>query len=69
MSIQIGEETREHNKYLRELDSRAESVLGSLSLNMDKVKMLARSGNNRVVFILLGFSLFVVIVIYLMNKF
>lgn len=68
VSIQIGEETREHNKYLRELDTRADSVFGSLSLNMEQVKRLARSGNNRVVFYLLAFTLFVVLVIYLINR-
>lgn len=68
VSIQIGEETREHNKFLRELDTRAESVFGSLSLNIDQVKRLARSGNNRVVFYLLAFTFFVVIVIYLINR-
>lgn len=68
VSIQIGEETREHNKYLRQLDNEADSVWGSLSLNMNQVKKLARAGHNRVVFYLLAFALFVVIVIYFINK-
>lgn len=68
MSIQIGEETREHNKFLRQLDSNADSVWGMLSNNMEGVKKLARSGHNRLVFYLLAFAFFVMIVIYFINK-
>lgn len=68
MSIQIGEETREHNRFLKQLDSNADSVWGVLSKNMDGVKKLAQSGGNRIVFYLLAFALFVVIVIYFMIK-
>lgn len=68
VSIQIGEETREHNRFLKNLDNEAESVFGSLSLNMDKVKKLSMAGHNRLVFFLLAFALFVVIVIYFINK-
>jgi hypothetical protein len=68
VSIQIGEETREHNKFLRQLDSSADTVWGMLSSNMEGVKKLARSGSNRLVFYLLAFAFFVIIVIYLINK-
>lgn len=68
MSIQIGEETREHNRFLRQLDSNAETVWGALSSNMAGVKKLAKSGGNRIVFYLLAFAFFVFIVIYLMYK-
>lgn len=68
MSIQIGEETREHNRFLKQLDSSADNVWNSLSLNMDKVKSLARAGHNRLIFYLLGFVFFVLIVIYFINR-
>lgn len=68
VSIQIGEETREHNLFLRGLDSNADSVSGSLSRNMDRVKKLAMAGHNRLVFYLLAFAFFVAIVIYFINK-
>lgn len=64
MSIQIGEETREQNKFLKQLDNSADSVFGNLSSNMDKVKRLAKGGHNHLVLYLLVFALFVVIIIY-----
>lgn len=66
VSIQIGEETREQNKFLKQLDSSADSVLGSLGINMDKVKKLAGDKHINIIFYLLAFFLFVVLVIYFM---
>lgn len=68
VSIQIGEETREQNRFLMQQDSAADSILSRLSLNMDQVKSLARAGHNRLVFYLLGFALFVMLVIYFITK-
>lgn len=68
VSIQIGEETREHNKFLKQVDGSMDSAWGSLSLNMDHVKKLARGGHNRIVFYLLAFVLFVMIVIYMISR-
>lgn len=68
VTIQIGEETREHNKFLSQLDSSADSVWGMLTDNMDHVKKLAKSGSNRLVFYLLAFAFFVIMVIYFITK-
>lgn len=68
VSIQIGEETRDQTRFLRQVDSGADSVWTLLDKNMQGVKRLANAGHNRIVFYLLAFAFFVVIVIYLMNK-
>lgn len=68
ISIQIGEETREHNKFLDQLHSNADTFWNKLSSNMTQVKDLAKGGHNRIVFYLLAFALFVMVVIYMISK-
>ena len=68
VSIQIGEETREQNRFLMQQDSTADNLLSRLSMNMDQVKSLARAGHNRLVFYLLAFAVFVMLVIYFITK-
>lgn len=68
ISIQIGDETRQQNRFLQRQDSTADSILARLSNNMNQVRDLARDGNHRIVFYLLAFALFVMLVIYLITK-
>lgn len=69
VSIRIGEETREQNRFLMDqLESTADSLLARLGFNMNQVRDLARDGHNRIVFYLLGFALFVMLFIYFITK-
>lgn len=69
VSISIGEEVRVQNSYIeKQLNSTADSIWNMLSGNMDQVKALHRAGHNKYIFYLLAFTLFVLIVIYFINK-
>lgn len=68
ISIQIGEETRQQNRFLQRQDSVTDSLMAQLSNNMGMVRGLAKDANHRIVFYLLAFALFVMLVIYFITK-
>lgn len=68
LTLDMGEEIKEHNRYLKEMDNDFDSTWNSLTSSMSRLKKIATSGNNRYILYLLLFSFFVFLVIYLILK-
>src|SRR6218665_3258746 len=68
ISLDMGNEIREHNRYLSGMDQDFESVYGSLKNSMSRLTKIALSGGNRLYFYLIVFSFFVFFVIYMIMK-
>ena len=64
LSIQIGEEVREHNRLLKDVDDEFDSTFGQLQHNIQRVIKLVKSGSRYYMFYLFLFILFVVFVIW-----
>lgn len=64
LTIQIGDEVKEHNKLLKDTDDTFDSVGSLLSNTIGKVKQLAKSGYKYYFLYLFLFVIFVVIVIW-----
>lgn len=64
LTIDIGDEVREHNRLLRDADDTFDSVGGLLGATIGKVKQLATSGHRRHFLYLFVFALFVVLVLW-----
>lgn len=64
LSINIGNEVREHNKLLKEVDDEFDSTFGQLQHNIQRVLKLAKSGSKYHMFYLFLFCLFVFFVIW-----
>ncbi|RWS16266.1 BET1-like protein [Dinothrombium tinctorium] len=69
LTIDMGEEIREQNKYLKEMDNDFDSTQGLLSSSFNRVKRLAMAGHNKYILYLILFSLFVFFVIYVLIRF
>lgn len=64
LSIDIGSEVREHNRYLRDVDDTFDSTSGLLGKSINNVLKLARSGSRYHLFYLFLFCLFVFFVLW-----
>ncbi|KAH9421125.1 BET1 homolog [Dermatophagoides pteronyssinus] len=69
LSLDIGEEIKEHNRFLKDMDNDFDSTWGTLTNSMNRLKKIASSGNHRYIWYLLLFSLFVFFVIWLIIRF
>ena len=69
VSINIGNEVKEHNKFLRGFGDDMDNSEGILRGAMGRVLGLHRAGHHRYICWLLLFSIFVFLVIYALMKF
>lgn len=69
VSIDIGNEVKEHNRFLRSFDDNMDGTEGLLRGAMGRVLGLHRAGHHRYIWWLFLFAVFVFIVIYLLMKF
>ncbi|CAJ0574405.1 unnamed protein product, partial [Mesorhabditis spiculigera] len=68
ITLDIGEEVRSQNRLLNDMDTEFESGKGILQNTMRRLGIVGKSGGKNLIFYLLGFSLFVFFVIYLLAK-
>ena len=68
VTISLGNEIRDSNKFLKDLDKDFDNSKGFLESTIGRVKRLSRSGNCKIYFYLIGFSMFVFLVLYLVIK-
>lgn len=68
LTLDMGDEIKEHNRLLNTMDNDAESVWGQLGGSMKRLKRIATAGHNRIYLYLLAFALFVFLLIYLILK-
>ena len=64
----MGEEIKEHNRFLKEMDNDFDTTWGTLNNTMKRLKRIANSGSNRHILYLLLFAFFVFFVIYIIMK-
>ena len=64
LSIDIGDEVREHNRLLRDVDDNFDSTAGALGKSISQVLKLARSGSRYHQLYLFLFCLFVFVVLW-----
>ena len=69
LTLDMGDEIKGQNSFLKEMDNEFDSTWGLLSSSMGRVKRLASSGHNRLYLYLMLFSLFVFFFIYLIIRF
>ncbi|RWS22227.1 BET1-like protein [Leptotrombidium deliense] len=69
LTLDMGDEIRSQNAFLKSMDSDFDSTWGLLSSSFSRVKKLAAAGHNRFIFYLLGFSFFVFFIIYIIIRF
>jgi len=69
LSIDIGDEVRDHNKFLKDMDNDFDSAGGFLGKAMGRVKKLTKGSQNYVILYLFLFALFVFLLIWLIIKF
>ncbi|XP_054574457.1 BET1 homolog [Eptesicus fuscus] len=68
LTIEIGEEVKTQNKLLAEMDSQFDSTTGFLGRTMEKLKILSRGSQTKLMCYMVLFSLFVFFVIYWIIK-
>lgn len=68
LSIEIGHEVKTQNKLLAEMDSQFDSTTGFLGRTMEKLKILSRGSQTKLMCYMMLFSLFVFFVIYWIIK-
>ncbi|KAM8770026.1 BET1 homolog [Rhynchonycteris naso] len=68
LSIEIGHEVKSQNKLLSEMDFQFDSTTGFLGRTMDKLKILSRGSQTKLLCYMMLFSLFVFFVIYWIIK-
>jgi len=68
LTIDIGEEVREQNKYINKMDMDFDSSQGLLGRSMKRVQAMASAGHFRFIFILLAFAMFVSVVCWMIIK-
>jgi len=68
LAVQIGDETKFQNKYLKELHNNMEDTSSLVGQARRRVILLARSGGWKIYLYLLLFALFVFLVIYFLIK-
>jgi len=69
LTIEIGSEVRDQNKYLRDMDDEFDNAGGFLGRAMSRVKRLSKGSHNYVILYLLAFSLCVFLFLWLLIKF
>jgi blocked-early-in-transport protein 1 len=68
LSIDIGNEVREQNKFLKSMDTDFDNSGGFLRSTMSRVTAMARAGHNCHIFYLLLFACFVFFICWLIIK-
>lgn len=68
LSIEIGHEVKNQNKLLAEMDSQFDSTTGFLGRTMEKLKIISRGSQTKLLCYMMLFSLFVFFVIYWIIK-
>ncbi|CAF0879891.1 unnamed protein product [Rotaria sp. Silwood1] len=68
LAVQIGEETKFQNKYLKEIHDNMDHTDSLVAQARRRVVLLARSGSWKIYLYLLLFALFVFLVIYFLIK-
>ena len=68
ITISLGNEIKDSNKYLNGLDKDFENSKGFLESTIGRVGKLAKSGNCKLYFYLIMFSFFVFFVLYMVIK-
>ncbi|XP_013407003.1 BET1 homolog [Lingula anatina] len=68
LTIDIGTEVREQNKFLNDFDNDMDNSSGILGATMGRLTAMARAGHNKFIWYLLLFSLFVFFVLWLIIK-
>ena len=69
ITIMLNNEIKDSNKYLNGLDDDFEKSRGFFQSTINRVNRLSKSGNCKLYFYLILFSLFVFFVLYLIIKF
>ena len=65
LSIDIGTEVKEQNKFLRSMDDQFDSTHSMFSNTIGKVLKLAKSNHKYYIYYLLGFCMFVFLILWL----
>ena len=65
LSIDIGTEVKEHNKFLKEMDDQFDSTHSMFSNTIGKVLRLAKSNHKYYIYYLLAFCMFVFLVLWI----
>lgn len=68
LSIDIGQEVRDQNKFLNDMDNDFDSSGNILRSTMNRVVALGKAGHNRFIIYLLLFALFVFFICWLILK-
>ncbi|PAV63826.1 hypothetical protein WR25_03234 [Diploscapter pachys] len=68
VTIAIGEDVREQNRLLNDMDSEFDSSKGLLQSTMKRLGIVARSGGKNMICYLILFCLFVFFVIYCLSR-
>lgn len=68
ITIQLGDEIKNSNKFIDDLDNKFSKSQNILTATIGRVGKLARNGNCKIYFYLILFSLFVFFVLYLVIK-
>ncbi|XP_054161528.1 BET1 homolog [Oppia nitens] len=69
LTLDMGDEIKDQNHFLKDMDNTFDSSWGLLSSSLSRVKRLANSGQNRHILYIILFSFFVFFVIYIIMKF
>ncbi|KAJ8298899.1 hypothetical protein KUTeg_022959 [Tegillarca granosa] len=69
LSIDIGDEVREHNKLLGEMDNQFDSSGGLLQSSMNRLLAISKSGGHKFIFYMLLFALFVFFMCWVIVRF
>ncbi|CAG2106843.1 unnamed protein product [Medioppia subpectinata] len=68
LTLDMGEEIKDQNLYLKDMDNTFDSSWGLLSSSLNRVKRIANSGQNRHILYLFLFAFFVFFIIYVIMK-
>jgi len=68
IAIAIGDDVREQNKLLNEMDSSFDATKGLLGATMKKLGIVSKAGGKNVLCYLVLFSFFVFLVIYFLTR-
>lgn len=68
LAVQIGDETRYQNKYLKELHDNMDGTNSLVAQARRRVMLLARSGSWKIYLYLFLFALFIFFVIYIIKR-
>ncbi|CAG2182263.1 unnamed protein product [Oppiella nova] len=68
LTLDMGEEIKDQNLFLKDMDNTFDSSWGLLSSSVNRVKRIATSGQNRHILYLFLFAFFVFFIIYVIMK-